>query len=387
MRRHNFILIQLFFVLCIKSVHVYAQQTQQTAAPAGTQPPANVLNSIQTNTSTAPAATPPAGAPGNLVNNVQKTPEKYAEHQSTCRGEIEQDKKLSAQEYATLIKLSLKDFEELKTVQGFEDILNIYIQQNNTDEAYAFLNKEKKILNKSEEVVFEARILHAKGRFNQAAVKLENFLKEVPNDINSLLELTKAYRSLKNYYDAKVALQDAIKATKKKDVRLIKDLCIIEVEDSNHTDAAEACKLAVNQNPKDPIPLIYLGISLREKTEYQEARKNFERSLRIKPSEFAYSCLGEIMYLQNDYKNSQDAFRKATEINPKSGRAALGTALTFYTQKEYDKAITYFIKSCEIDKKNIVPFKEAYNSLKSTKNPEAENYFQAIQKCVARSNY
>ncbi len=245
------------------------------------------------------------------------------------------------------------------------------------------------VLETEDKKVSEALDLIKKTRYREAIGQLEKILETKSENIDALYAISYAYKKYNNLYEAKSALQDIIKLErlKKKKLNLIQkkyliDLCALEVQDSNHNDAEDTCKVVIKTLPEEILPLIYLSVSYREQEKYKEALELLEKSLKIKKSEFALTCRAEIYQLQKKSVNAIKAYDESIAIDAESARAYLGKAQIQYDLEKYDEALGSFIMACKLDKTYSFHFRKAQAELEKTKNPISEKYYASIKQCL-----
>lgn len=306
---------------------------------------------------------------------------KYYEYQSYCRAPLEFKNKLSDSEFEMALEPFKTTFHSKKTYANFEPMIDFLISEGHTKEARSSVIENKSLLTVPQDKALQARILMADKKYRDAIAILDSVPDEGRNDLLVLAEYSRAYRKIGNLFEAKSALQDAMKYDKKNANKYLLDLCILEVEDSNHGEVDVVCPRVIKAFPKDYLAYVYLGISLRERLNYKDAQKQFEKSSHIEKNEFAYSCLGEVFYLQKNYGKAVEAFKSATIAEPKSGRAQLGTAQSLYQLLRYEEALPYFVKACQLDKSSATRFREAQQPLESAKLKVSTAYYNGIQQC------
>ncbi len=370
MRRFLLVFSSVICLICINMAHAQTanapvQVTVPTFNPAS---PQGVQQPIQNGTSGAAAA--PVSATG-----------KYYEYLSYCRQPLEFKNPLSDADFKMALEPIKSTFTSKKTFQNLEAMVDFYISEARTKDARAAITENKALLTSAQDKALQARVLIAEQKYRDAINMLGGVADEGKNDLLVLLEYSRAYRKLNNLFEAKSALQDAMKIDKKNVSKYLLDLCIMETEDSNHGEVDAVCPRVSKVFPKDYLSLIYMGISLRERLNYKEAQKQFERSAQIEKNEFALSCLGEVFYLQKNFGKAIESFKAATNVEPRSGRAQLGAAQSLYQLLRYDEALPYYIKACQLDKSSSTRFREAQQPLEAAKLKVSTAYYNGIQQC------
>lgn len=369
----------LVFSICICLICINLAQAQTTTQP---QPPAQVTVPSFNPGNTQGAAQPVQNGSGRPAITSAPVSGKYYEYQSYCRTPLEFKSLLSDSEFQMALEPFKTTFNAKKTFANFEPMIDFLINEGRTKEARSMVIENKTLLTVPQDKALQARILTADRKYRDALSVLDTVTDDGKNDLMILTEYSRVYRKLGNLFEAKSALQDAMKIDKKNVTKYLLDLCILETEDSNHGEVDIVCPRVIKAFPKDNLALIYLGISQRERMNYKDAQKQFEKSAQMEKNEFALTCLGEVFYLQKNYGKAIEAFKGATEAEPKSGRAQLGAAQSLYQLLRYEEALPYFIKACQLDRSSAVRFREAQAPLEAAKMKASTAYYNGIQKCA-----
>lgn len=258
-------------------------------------------------------------------------------------------------------------------------LIEEYFKRKDYTKAEEYFKEYQLKLSESERVSFSAAIDTYRGKFNTAKSNIEKHLEKNPNDI-LVLERLGTLQNLKEAYTEAVATyQDLAKLNSKKSY--LELLCYNSMLHSDHDSTYSYCQKLKKAQPQNYKADIYIGISNRDKESFDDAVKNFDASIKIKASEYAYTCKGEVQFLKKDYDKAIESFTKALELAPKSARAHLGMALTQSEQKKYEDALKQFDLACENGKKPMTDLAGVMKTLKETKSPLEEKYFQVIRKC------
>lgn len=371
MRRFLFCFYFIICFFCFKLVQAQVQQppTSVTVPSFNPSSPQGVTQPVQNGTS------------GLAATTSATTSGKYYEYQSYCRAPLEFKVSLSESEFAAALEPFKTTFNSKKTFSNFEPMIDFLITEGRTREARSMLNENKSLLTVPQDKALLARILISEKKYREAITTLDSAADNNKNDLMILIEYSRAYRKLNNLFEAKSALQDAMKIDRKNSSKYILDLCILETEDSNHGEVDVICPKVIKMFPKDATAYTYLGISHRERLNYKEAQKDFEKAGQLEKSEFALSCLGELFYLQKNYGKAVEAFKSASAAEPRSGRAMLGIAQSLYQLLRYEEALPYFVKSCQLDRSSATRFREAQQPLEAAKMKISTAYYNGIQQC------
>jgi tetratricopeptide (TPR) repeat protein len=365
--------------LCLVCINMAHAQTG-SASPSPSQPVQVTVPSFNPGSPQGVQQAIQNGNSGAVAGPVSATG-KYYEYQSYCRKPLEFQVPLPEADFKMAVEPLKTTFNSKKTFVNLETLIDFLIDEGHAKDARSFVIENKSVLTIAQDKALQARILTASGKYRDAIIMLDSVADDGKNDLLVLAEYSRAYRKLNNLFEAKSALQDAMKIDKKNSGKYLLDLCILEVEDSNHSEVDSICPRVTKAFPKDYMALVYMGISLRERMNYKEAQKLFERSAQIEKNEFALTCLGEVFYLQKNFGKAIESFKASAAVEPKSGRAQLGAAQSLYQLLRYDDALPYYIKACQLDKSSSTRFREAQQPLEAAKLKVSTAYYNGMQQC------
>lgn len=354
-------------------------QAQTLPVPAG--PGAPAINVTPTPPTTGTSVATPTSADKKKPVII-----KYYEFKSVCiQPEVEKPVMSEAvkEKRLALIQQKLKKSEETKNKTQIAQIkallIKEYIKQEKFSKAEELFKKEGVYLSESDQALISADIDVSKNLIRQAKNNLNSYLETHPKDIAAYEKIAEIYTLLGSHTEAKMALEDLSKMNSKKDYTAA--LCESSVLSADHVYIKYYCGNLIKKDSKNHLAYVYLGISLRDQEKYKEAMQNFKQSLKIKPSEFASTCLAESYALNKDYAMSIKQFEESVKINPNSKRAHLGLANTYVKNNLYPEALEQFKISCKLGLKPLVEMSTAANFLKTQKSELADAYFNEIQSC------
>ena len=296
---------------------------------------------------------------------------------------------LSFCNYPIKIKSNLVGLEETKSVyiknpqpENAKRYIDELLNSKNFNEANSIFNLNKKNFIELDQEIFKAKLLIASSKFKDGIRILDNanIKFKFPKVITEQLVL-EFYKN-KNYVDAKTAISDFLKNNKNyKNYDMLEQWCQLEIEDSNYSDAELVCKRLVKVDPKNNLAYIYLGIMHRNLLEYEKALYFFNEANKVKPSEFAHSCIGEIYLKQKNYNKAKLSFIESLKLESNSARAEMALGLIDYYEENFDSSIEKMQKAC-LSEKSLMPYLiNLYNELKANKNTFTSKYYSVIQKC------
>lgn len=347
-------------------------------AAAQTTPATNVLS--QTLGSINPVST----SEETKDSKKNPAPGKYAEYLSICRKneydtvkffpeELKNKRiKLIEEKIATSTSDEQKTQYQLRLLKEFldQDIKSSFQEQLISLRAKKLSTLQSGMLNALQSI--------SNKNYPAARDGLNSALLSDPKNMEALVLLAEIYLQLNNYFEASAIYEDLNKITKNS---FLSELCASLVESSFNADGEKICLLANKKNPTDPFPLIYLGISHRERSNFDQAIEYFKKSLKIKPSEMAAVCLAESHYITDDLVAATKQFSAASETYSKSIRAILGLAITHMKLKNYDSAIAAYKDACRVNSKYSIELKRAFKDLSEKKIPEAKKFLDAADTC------
>ncbi len=112
----------------------------------------------------------------------------------------------------------------------------------------------------------------------------------------------------------------------------------------------EQLALAIRDEPNDSLTFLYYGNALITAGNAQEAEQAFKRASELNPgNERAVLGMASARFRMNKLDDALEAFKKATVLNPKDKEALLGVAQTLYRQGYVSHATEPLKKILELD--------------------------------------
>lgn len=388
-------ILPVFLFFCLNLSHAQTDPNQVLTNALGSVQPANPP--AATTPPTAPAtgatsATPPA-APGVTAPRAPYVGEpiaaegKYEEYQSICRlNEYDKVKDFSdslKQKRVALLEKKIAQ-EKSEKVRATLRLIKEYLDQENSAKARQLATELKsQTLNDFENNYLNALIALSENKIRDARVILTNLTQIQGNQDNTelLRTLAEVYIDENNFYEASTIYEDLNKSTKNS---YLPQLCETLVLNSHNSEGEKMCLLASKKFPQNPLPLVYVGISYRERLDNNKAVDFFQRSIKIKPTEIGHSCLAEIHYMNQNFSASISEFQKALQVNSKSGRAQLGLAWAQLKNKNYENSIDSFKQACRLNARYEIEMRKAFKSLSAEKIPIASRFIESAESCAVR---
>jgi len=120
--------------------------------------------------------------------------------------------------------------------------------------------------------------------------------------------------------------------------------------DKSYLDALDYYEAAVSRASATAALMNKMGICNLMLQRYKEARKNFNRAIKLDRSHSdAYNNLGVVYYQQKDYGKAIGNYQKAAEINPDAASYYSNMGAAYFARKQYEKAAISYSKAMEID--------------------------------------
>ena len=274
-----------------------------------------------------------------------------------------------------------KKFKKGKDVNRLQlRLLKEFIDQRKTNEANEIYANIKKLdLSDDESNLADGYIYFFQKKYKKAQSLVEKIVTSDPRNIEIAKFLGEIYRGENNFFEAASVYNDL---NKKFSGGYYDLLCEVLILDSHHADGMKACKKAQLEKPTNPYPLIYMGISSREKEGSKDTYRYFMDSLSVKQTEMARTCLAELYFIDRDYKSAIEHYKKALESSPQSLRALSGLGWAELQNKNNDAALQSFKKLCQMDHKYVAELRKAYKILTAQNSPEAKRFAENIQSCT-----
>jgi len=97
--------------------------------------------------------------------------------------------------------------------------------------------------------------------------------------------------------------------------------------------AVEELALSIHDDPRDPLTFLYYGSALLKAKDLTDSEQAFERATQLDPKMTrAYLGLGSVQLQRRELPAAQKTFETAIKLDPKNTEAYLGLAQTYYQQ-------------------------------------------------------
>ena len=372
-RKLSVFLTFLLVFLCLNLSHGQSN-SQFPALPLNP----NVLNQTLPTIQTTPGLT-------DSQDNTTRRNErggKYQEYQSLCR----------LNEY-DIIKYYVADIKKRRAellkekIAGAGDgavklkfrLIKEYIDQDESALIKPIVESLKKVKLSIYDNSYLNTLVFFSDRNYPAAIGLLNqMLVENKKNVEVLQFLGELYMLVGNYFEASTIYEDLNKIT---DNAFLVQLCETSVLNSLNAEAEQLCLDASNKFPENPFPVIFKGISHREREESKRAVFAFQKAVGLKPTEMGYVCLAEAFFMKGSLAEAAENFQNALNVVSKSARAMLGLAWTQLKLRNYSDSIAAFKKACLVNVKYEADIRKAIKQLAEDKSREVKLFMAAADSC------
>lgn len=120
--------------------------------------------------------------------------------------------------------------------------------------------------------------------------------------------------------------------------------------DKNYLDAIDYYEAALNKDRTNVVLLNKVGMSQLLLRRYKDARKNFDRAIKLnKNYANAYANLAVVYYQQGSYGKSIRYYDKAIQLDDTQAVFFNNRAASLFAKKQYEKATTDYNKALQLD--------------------------------------
>lgn len=120
--------------------------------------------------------------------------------------------------------------------------------------------------------------------------------------------------------------------------------------DKNYLDAIDYYQAALRKDPKNTVLMNKVGMSQLLLRRYKEARKNFERAIKVdKTYANAYANLAVVYYQQGSYGKSIKYYDKAIQLDGTQAVFYNNRAAALFVKKQFERAMADYNKAIQLD--------------------------------------
>lgn len=93
-----------------------------------------------------------------------------------------------------------------------------------------------------------------------------------------------------------------------------------------------------------------IGIAYHQMTQLEQARRQYERSLKLNPKyPEAINNLGTVYYARKGYRRAISQYRKALQLSPKSASILSNLGTAYFARKKYKEAFETYQQALALD--------------------------------------
>lgn len=120
--------------------------------------------------------------------------------------------------------------------------------------------------------------------------------------------------------------------------------------EKNYLDAIDYYAAVLKKAGDNSTVLNKMGICDLMLQRYKEARRSFERAIKVDRNHAdAYNNLGVVYYSLHDYGRAIRRYEKAVEMNPGAASYYSNLGAAYFSRRQFDKAAASYAKALELD--------------------------------------
>jgi tetratricopeptide (TPR) repeat protein len=380
----------------LQGVNILPPKPAPTPAPARGPTPAPATTPTTGSTgagfgSTSGAINPQTGLVDAAVTSDSilapaPSPGKFEEYQSICRTrefdklkyQSKESFKAKVAEHQQRAQTFMAQTSNVDLQEGYQILRDLLAHDEMTKfkELLTFLRRQK--LSQFDNDLLAAFTGLSVRNMRTARESLMKALENDPKNEFVLINLAEVFLKELNFFEASAIYEDLNKIKKN---NYLVELCESMVLNSLNADGEKVCLQAAKKFPDNPYPLIFAGITHRERETMPKASNFFKRSLNVKATEMGYTCLAELSLIDGKPEEAIQYFKLSLEQSPMSPRALLGLAWTEIKNRDFNSALETFKKACKVSSAYEVEVRKAYKKLSTDKVAGAEKFMQLAQSC------
>lgn len=238
-------------------------------------------------------------------------------------------------------------------IDPYLNISKIFEKKKKYSKSFHFL---KKLYREKKDLLFSylrfADLFQRAKKFNQAILILKRIINSKLNYDNYYLlyhNVGSCYYSLKNYKLAKIFFLRSYKKNKNFSKTLI-SLGLVSIKLDNKSDVIYFFNLAIKIGDQLDDIYRYLGDFYFKVRNYKFSFLNYEKSLKIQPSNYkTFESIGFLYKKLKKYKLAEKNFLYALDIEPNSFFSNINIAETYLALLNHEEAEKYFDRSLKLD--------------------------------------
>lgn len=195
--------------------------------------------------------------------------------------------------------------------------------------------------------------------------------------------LSEAFDYYQYNYELRVLTEDMMKKFGKSPL-LLSRLCRLNAQDNFFKVARKKCLEAIEADSSLIEPYIYLALIETNQQNDLKAEKILRKAhQRFPKSELVASNLGELLRQKKNWEDSEKLYEKACLNGPDSFRSQMGLAKISFQLKHYEKALAALTNACRLQPNlthNTLKFFKDYLRLSKDKTNE-DKYQEVLNQC------
>jgi tetratricopeptide (TPR) repeat protein len=225
----------------------------------------------------------------------------------------------------------------------------------------------------------EATFLLEKGDVNQALAELQGVVTRAPDNAIAKFNLGRAYAARGEWELARQMFQKAID-TKSDYIVARLALGQLEVGRGEFDAALKTAAQILTYDRNSVNARLIQSAALMGQKKLDESHKLLESMLTVNPNlPDVQFQLGIVDLAENKYKDAQQAFRKAYDLNPANPRGLMGMVETYMAQKQPDEAMNLLrSESAKAPQRMDIVLQEGSVAVRAGKFDEAIGYYQQV---------
>lgn len=211
---------------------------------------------------------------------------------------------------------------------------------------------------------------------------------KLATEINSAYQpayegLISIYKKRDNLYELRILYQDMIDKLGARPEYLTR-LCEINTRDALNDSAIDACTKAIQKADHIAENHVNLGLVYKNQDDSAKAQEKLKSSAdRFPKSIFAQVTYAKFMEGKSDFIEAFRYYSNCLKLEPENEACLNGQGLSGAQIQKYEESFQSLKKACFKDRKNAVTVRKTIQLLKSSKNKEWLQKFEALaDKCM-----
>lgn len=135
-----------------------------------------------------------------------------------------------------------------------------------------------------------------------------------------------------------------------------RELSILLADNGFNEEALSNMQYLEKYFPEDAELEYNLGILYEKLKDFDNARKSYEKAIKISPQEDFYYNLGEVLVELKEWDKALNAFNTVLKSDPKDGNCYFNIGLCYFKKDEINRAMDNFQKAVELNPKDVYAY-------------------------------